>query len=316
MHALPFLTRRDPATGGELACPDLPVPEGRPVTLPGRGTTWVREVRGPEGARPVVLLHGLAATGGLNWETSFGTLGERFRVVSIDHRGHGRGIRTARFRLEDCADDVAALITQLNLKDPIIAGYSMGGPIATLVWRRHPHLVGGLVLCATSRNFRGSPGEKLAFGAFAAAGLSPVLLPQRALRHFGSLVCALPIPGLSGRVKWGVDELAGHDPKTLLQAAGEIGRFNAGEWTHDIDVPTAVLAHTRDQVVPVRRQIRLAQAIPGATLYEVPAGHAAVAGGPEAKVFATTLLRACENLPTISAGADRQRMGINARCAS
>ena len=276
----------------------------------------MREVAGPENARPVVLLHGLAATGGLNWAGSFEVLGERFRVVSIDHRGHGRGIRTDRFKLEDCADDVAALITQMNLEDPIVAGYSMGGPIATLVWRRHPHLVGGLVLCATSRNFRGSPGEKLAFAAFAAAGLSPALLPRRAIRQFGSLVCTLPIPGVDRRVKWGVDELAGHDPKALLQAAAEIGRFNAGEWTHDIGVPTAVLAHTRDQVVPVRRQIRLAQAIPGAFLYEVPAGHAAVAGGPEAKVFAATLLEACENLPRSGGSADRSDMGINARCVS
>lgn len=316
MQALPFLTRREPAAGGEFACADLGVPEGRPLVLPGRGTTWVREVAGPKNARPVLLLHGLAATGGLNWAGAFEVLGERFRVVSIDHRGHGRGIRTARFRLEDCADDVAALITQMNLKDPIIVGYSMGGPIAKLVWRRHPHLVGGLVLCATSRNFRGSPGEKLAFAAFASAGLSPVLLPQRAIRQFGSLVCTLPIPGVGRRVKWGIDELAGHDPRAVLQAAGEIGRFNAGEWTHDIDVPTAVLAHTRDQVVPVRRQIRLAQAIPGATLYEVPAGHAAVAGGPEAEVFAATLLKACHNLPGRGAGAEGSDLGINAWCVS
>jgi len=40
---------------------------GRAVTLPGRGTTFVREVAGPPGAPTVMLLHGWTATAGLNW---------------------------------------------------------------------------------------------------------------------------------------------------------------------------------------------------------------------------------------------------------
>ncbi len=64
----------------------------REVRLSGRGTTFVRELAGPAGAPTLVLLHGLAATGGLNWGPSFGPLSRVFRVVAIDHRGHGRGI--------------------------------------------------------------------------------------------------------------------------------------------------------------------------------------------------------------------------------
>ncbi len=82
----------------------------RSVPLPGRGTTFVREAAGPPGAPTLVLLHGLAATGGLNWRPSLEPLSERFRVVAIDHRGHGRGIPVrGHFRLADCADDVFAL---------------------------------------------------------------------------------------------------------------------------------------------------------------------------------------------------------------
>ena len=309
--------------GGDLACPELGVPSGRPVELPGRGTTWVRECEGPAGARPVVLLHGLGATGGLNWAGAFERLRDDFRVISIDHRGHGRGIRTHHFRLEDCADDVAALITQMGLESPILVGYSMGGPIATLTWRRHPELVGGLVLCATSRNFRGSPGEKLTFAAVTLAGLSSVLLPERLLvpekllRHLGSLFCTLPIPTIGKQVKWAVDELAGHEAHAVLQAASEIGRFNASGWIRGVDVPAAVVAHTNDQVVPIRRQLRLAESIPQAILHEVPAGHAAVAGGAEREAFLEALLEACGEVHAACHEPSSGRVeGTGARCAS
>ena len=71
----------------------------RTVEVPHRGSMAVREVRGPEGAPTLVLLHGLAATGRLNWATSVPALAQRFHVVVVDHRGHGHGIRTRHFRL-------------------------------------------------------------------------------------------------------------------------------------------------------------------------------------------------------------------------
>src|SRR3954463_4494971 len=106
------------------------VPPGRPVLLPGRGTTFVREVEGPPGAPTVVLLHGLGATGALNWFSAFEPLGEHFRVIAIDHRGHGRGLRSRRrFRLADCADDVVALADELGIDTFLPLRYSVGGPI-------------------------------------------------------------------------------------------------------------------------------------------------------------------------------------------
>src|SRR5436305_3314555 len=92
------------------------VPQGGTVELPGRGRTFVRELAGPPGAPTVVLLHGLAATADLNWLPSYRPLARQFHVVALDHRGHGRGIRSARpFRLQDCADDVSALADVLGI---------------------------------------------------------------------------------------------------------------------------------------------------------------------------------------------------------
>src|SRR5688572_28316008 len=131
----------------EMTAHPTPVlPSGRHIELAGRGTTFVREAPGPEGAPTVLLLHGWTANADLNWRTAFPALARSFRVIALDQRGHDRGIRDSRsFRLEDCADDAAALVTQLGIQRVIPVGYSMGGPVAQLLWQRHRDLVDGLV---------------------------------------------------------------------------------------------------------------------------------------------------------------------------
>ena len=86
-----------------------------------------------------LLLHGWTATADLNWFPSYGPLAEHVRVVALDHRGHGRGIRTdRRFRLADCADDAVAVADAFGVDHFIPVGYSMGGLVAQLVGHRTP----------------------------------------------------------------------------------------------------------------------------------------------------------------------------------
>ena len=81
---------------------------------------------------------------------------------------------------------------------------------------------------------------------------------------------------------WAQAELRRHDVPAIIEAAGEIGRFSSHSWVHEIDVPTAVVVHAQDQLVPARRQRKLAQSIPGAQAFEVDGDHFAVAREPEA----------------------------------
>jgi pimeloyl-ACP methyl ester carboxylesterase len=223
-----------------------------------------------------LLLHGLGATAGLNWAGAFHLLGEQFRVIAIDHRGHGRGIRTPRFRLEDCADDVAALMDLLGIETGIPVGYSMGGSIAALVWRRHPERTLGLVLMATSRNFAGRPADRLWFAAMGLATAIRLPAPPAA-EVVRAMARRMPLFGaMIGPSHWVVDELCRHDPQSLLQAAAAVGRFSCHQWAGDINVPVAVVATTLDRIVPVPRQVRLARAIPTAVLHPVDNGHLAV----------------------------------------
>jgi 3-oxoadipate enol-lactonase len=271
--------------------PDLP--PGAAMLLPGRGTTFVRTVSGPIGAPTVVLLHGWTATADLNWFTCYEALGEHFRVVALDHRGHGRGIRSRKaFRLEDCADDAVAVCDVLGIEQFIPVGYSMGGPIAQLMWQRHRQRTAGLVLCATSAYFSTSREERLSFlglsGLAAVARLTPLQARTWLTEQFYLQRKA------DQWEPWAVNQASTHDWRAVLEAGRAIGNFSSRDWIGDIDVPTSTLITMRDRVVPVRRQVRLFEAIPDAEAFRVDGDHDSCVAN--AKQFVPTLLRACRSV--------------------
>lgn len=248
------------------------------MELPGRGTTFVRRVEGPPGASTVLLLHGLVASGGLNWFQAFVPLAEHFTVVAIDHRGHGRGIRSwRRFRLADCADDAAALLDELGIDRAIAVGYSMGGPIAQLLWHRHPKRVAGLVLCATSNRFVPGVRERLAF----VTAVSAIAGSTR----FGQLATRIPLAPLQRRIpravrarpdslqRWAAAEMRRHDPRMVAEALATTTNFDGHRWLGPVHVPTTLMVTAKDRAIPAPEQLRLLVAIPDARVRQYDEGH-------------------------------------------
>jgi pimeloyl-ACP methyl ester carboxylesterase len=246
-------------------------PDGQRLDLPKRGRTWIRDLAGPTPDAPaVVLLHGLGATGLLNWFPSLDALRRTHRVVTIDHRGHGRGIPPRiRFRLEDCADDVASMIEQLDIGPAVVAGYSMGGPITQLTWKRHPEVVRGVVLCATSYRFGPEEMRYAPVGDVIGLGLrfTPRLVRKQVLR--GAINFN---PQNRPRPDWVMDELNQHDPAAIVEATMAIRRFDSSPWIDKLDVPAASVITMYDRLVPPRRQARLAE-LAKADVFEVKGGH-------------------------------------------
>ena len=271
--------------------PDPTFAPGRHLVLPRRGTTFIRELPGPDESAPtVLLLHGWVATGGLNWFQAFDTLSEQFRVIAPDLRGHGQGIRSRRvFRLADCADDCAATLVELGTGPVIVVGYSMGGPIAQLLWRRHRDLVSGLVFCATSAGFMPNRGQRLSYqswmlAAVTAARAATLTRAVPALPAWG--IRPTPVP------QWIADETRRHDWRSMVEAGHSISTYNAGRWTDQVDVPAAVVCTTRDYAVKPDLQLALANAIPGTTVHRIDDGHLACAQ-PD---FGRVLRNACSGV--------------------
>ncbi len=284
--------------------PDVEIPQGRRLELPRRGRTWVTELPGPAGGPSIVLLHAIGCTGMLTWFPAVHELAKQFRVVVFDQRWHGRGIISEQFSLHDCADDVAAVITELELDQPIVAGYSLGSVVAQRVWRQHPGLVGGLVLAATTDRFR-TNGRETAFhaGMEVAMGSLRTLAKSRTVRWASRSTAEALDLGPTDIGTWALNEWRSTTPWAVTQAVAALGRHHSTPWLPRIDIPTAVVILQRDRVIPAARQRRLAALIPGATVHEAPCGHAGCV--MEAEKFVPVFLEA--TIVTAARMRDRRR---------
>ncbi|CAE7940198.1 abkA, partial [Symbiodinium sp. KB8] len=188
----------------------------------------------------------------------------------------------------DCADDAAAVADALGVDSFIPVGYSMGGTIAQLVWRRHRDRVDGLVLGATAPYFAGRRPERLSFVGLTGLATIARYTPAQARAWITDQVYLQRKSEQWG--PWAAEQVAGHDWRMILEAGRAIGEFSSTDWISDVDVPTSVVVTTADQVVPPRRQTKLWRWIPDADVFRVHGNHDAVVS--EADLFAPQLVRA------------------------
>ncbi len=100
------------------------------------------------GEQTLVFIHGLANYLS-SWKYQIKTLKNKFRCVAMDLPGNGLSSRgDYPYSMFFYAECVYKLIEQLNLKNVVICGHSMGGQIAIILALRYPHLIEKLILIA------------------------------------------------------------------------------------------------------------------------------------------------------------------------
>lgn len=251
--------------------PDLP--PGHVLYVPGRGEMFVRDQPGPSEAPPVVLLHGWTVSADVTWFPVYPVLADRHRVLAVDHRGHGRGIRAeAPFSLEACADDVAGLLDLLDVRGAVVAGYSMGGAVALLLWQRRPDLVAGLLLQATALEWRSLRWERVAWRLVSLLDLAMRMgagdgFVQRYLRE-----AMAGAPEVSELRSWVSGEVKRGYGRDVAAAGRALSRFDARPLLSSIDVATATVVTTRDRLVRPSKQRELGRAL-GSLVLELDGDH-------------------------------------------
>lgn len=103
--------------------------------------------------RPVLMLHGWTCDGS-DWSWQAPELEQRYRVLNVDQRGHGRSdAPRGSYRPQVLAEDAAGFLSDVAPgQAAVVFGHSMGGIVASALAVRHPELVAGLVLVDPAYN--------------------------------------------------------------------------------------------------------------------------------------------------------------------
>ncbi len=133
---------------------------------------------------PVVLVHGFASNGAVNWlDTSWVEMlnDAGYSCVTIDNRGHGNSQKLydpALYGARMMANDVAGLVSHLELGPVAIIGYSMGARIATFTALDHPEMLNALIIGGLGINMvRGFNNSEQIIAALLAPSLDEVSDP-------------------------------------------------------------------------------------------------------------------------------------------
>ena len=94
---------------------------------------------------PLLILHGLLGTSD-NWLPIARVLAEKFQVFVPDMRNHGKSPHSNEFNYSAMVEDIYEFLTDLNLRNIILIGHSMGGKIAMNFAIEYPHRVTKLIV--------------------------------------------------------------------------------------------------------------------------------------------------------------------------
>ncbi len=285
--------------------PAQALPPGRAVDVRSKdGVRLHAEVFGPPDGYPIVLAHGITCALRV-WAYQIADLAEHYRVITYDHRGHGRSSvppRPSDYSLDHLAADLDAVL-DATLKPgerAVIAGHSMGG-IAISSWsERLPHRVAqradavALINTTTGdllRNIKLLPVPARASGARVQAAGS-------LLRIFGGAPPVRAADILTHRfvstlaVGRDADPAIGDFVFELFNGTPSAGR---GGWIRvlvdhlgpqhialeNLSVPTLVIGSQKDRLLPMDSARHIATAAPNLVRFvELPGGHCAILERP------------------------------------
>jgi len=266
------MDRRSAATSiAAVAAAALVTAGGRPAEAKTPGTTRPSFIETEDGAslfhvdwgtgKPVVFTHAWGLNADI-WEYQLLELADQgLRCVAYDRRGHGRSSDPGRgYAYDRLADDLAAVIDQLDLRDVTLVAHSMGNGEAVRYLKRHGSArIARLVMLSTV-----PPQSTSNFGPLI-AGLKqdrPAFLAKGVIAFTGGHPAVSP-----AMTEWIVAQFMRASPKATIDCMRAIAGGDFRSDLRAVTVPTLIAHGDKDAVNPLDTTARkVAELIPGATL--------------------------------------------------
>jgi pimeloyl-ACP methyl ester carboxylesterase len=232
------------------------------------------------GRGPVVLLvHGLGSSL-RDWEYQVDDLASRYRVLTVDLRGHGKTSRTGPITLAGFATDLRELLTALDIRSAHVIGISLGASVALQLALDYPDVVDGLVIINGSPE--GPSTENPAHVAELGWRISAVR--EQGMRGIGRLLAERHLPAREHEAMRAVfaERWAENDPELYLASVAAITNWNVRDRLASLASPCLVISGDRD-VTPVSFKEEYLRELPGAELVVIPdSGHMTTHDQPKA----------------------------------
>jgi 3-oxoadipate enol-lactonase len=219
---------------------------------------------------PIILLHGFPLDHQM-WRLQVEALSASYRVITPDLRGMGQSdIPGTNISLDQYADDILALMDELNIQKAALGGFSMGGYIAFSLLRKAPERFSALVLANTRPEADGQESRKNRMnmaaslydkGAAAARdAMLPKLLTEQTRQAQPQLVEELSTV------------MGSMPPEGLVHASLAMAfRGDSVDLLTSITVPTLVIVGEQDPITPPDVMKKMADQIKGASYHVIPA---------------------------------------------
>jgi 3-oxoadipate enol-lactonase len=244
---------------------------------------------------PVVLGHSILCSGEM-WVRQIPRLAERYRVINIDQRGHGKSVPAATpYELRDMVEDVISVLDHLAIERAVWAGLSLGGMVAMHAATSHPDRVSALILLDTHAG-KETTYKKLKYRAMSIGArafgvrlffpaVHPLLFGRTTLAENRALVD-----------DWKSRFEAIHVPSLATAVAALTRRPSILRELSGVQCPSLVVVGEEDASLPPPKSREIADALPNASLAVIPgAGHLSALEKP--KEVTEVMLRFLDELP-------------------
>ncbi len=232
--------------------------------------------------KPLVFCYGLVCSS-LHWTYQIEHFRKNYQAIWFDYRGHQNSEvprNLDSLTLENIARDLGIVLEELNIKDAVFLGHSMGVNVVLEFYRQQPEKVAGMILAngtaqrpletlfshnslqagfqILKKLYRKSPwlismlwksqkGNPLAKTFVSLGGFNPHLTPQADIELY-------------------VEQVIDMDPSILIHLIENYALYDATAWLHTIQAPTLIIAGEQDKMIPIAQQELMKQLIPKSQL--------------------------------------------------